>query len=183
MLAKIFRANLDNRIDELGINLDDLNKKDFLNLDSPKQSKKTLEEQSTMKKQTEPPGYLSNTKTRAIKTSNLPNRSQLARIFKDVSAPSAPAQVTEIGKDRLRHIIKMKNTVTRLEQIQQAMQASKNPFSLTNHIHLESRPSLYERGKKYAKERRRIVAEDLENSCFFKSTDSTTATRRRPATA
>ena len=39
MLAKIFRVNLDKRIDELGIDVDGFNKKDILNLDSPKGGK------------------------------------------------------------------------------------------------------------------------------------------------
>ena len=44
MLAKIFRVNLDKRIDELGIDVDGLNKKDILNLDSPKGVKKEIDQ-------------------------------------------------------------------------------------------------------------------------------------------
>ena len=43
MLAKIFRVNLDKRIDELGIDVDELNKKDILDLNSPKGGKKEID--------------------------------------------------------------------------------------------------------------------------------------------
>ena len=50
MIAQIFHVNLNKRIDELGIDLDGMNKKDLLNLDSPKDAKKNLDGDIVRKK-------------------------------------------------------------------------------------------------------------------------------------
>ena len=75
MLAKIFRVNLDKRIDELGIDVDELNKKDILDLNSPKGGQKEIDLIERKKKNIQPPGYLFNTRTSAHKIVNCPNRS------------------------------------------------------------------------------------------------------------
>ena len=57
---------------------------------------------------------------------NCPNKSQLARIFKDVNDPKGPPQIVNIGKEKLRDIRTINNTITKLNQIQSAMKEANN---------------------------------------------------------
>ena len=83
----------------------------MLNLESVK------EEEAPRKVPQEAPRYLLTTKSAVSKMENTPNKSQLARIFKDVNDPKGPPQIVEIGKERLRDIRKINTTIAKLEKI------------------------------------------------------------------
>ena len=87
-------------------------KKDDLLVESPKE-----EAVKPKASKIEVPRYLLTTKASAQKMENCPNKSQLARIFKDVNDPKGPPQIVNIGKEKLRDIRQINNTITKLNQI------------------------------------------------------------------
>lgn len=84
MLAKIFNRNVEQRMASLGIKPGGKKKDDLLAMESPK------EEVKQKQVPIEVPRYLLTTKASAQKMENCPNKSQLARIFKDVNDPKGP---------------------------------------------------------------------------------------------